>query len=118
MTERQKNPMGRSRKPGDAYIETLDPRIGWRWEILKTYQQDGSKPYARAFCNVHGFATEMGDVYVSEIGRVILGYDEDVFSSEEEARRALFGGPAKPKPKPSEGFDADAQAYLRSIGLA
>lgn len=86
-----KNPMGKSRKPGNAYILTEDPRTGWRYEVLKTWQADGAKPYARAFCNVHGFATEMGDVYVSEVGRSVVAYDGTVFESAEEAGQALFG---------------------------
>lgn len=88
----RKNPMGRSRKPGDAYITTVDYRTGWTYEVLKTYQLDGGKPYARAFCNVHGFATEMGDVYVSDIGKTIESFDESVFETRDHARVALFGG--------------------------
>ena len=91
MTTRKVNPMGKSRKPGDAYITTIDPRSGWKYEILKTYQIDGSKPYARAFCNVHGFATEMGDVYIADIGNVITGFDPESFGDESVAREALFG---------------------------
>jgi hypothetical protein len=89
-----KNPMGKSRKPGDAYITTVDDRTGWRYEVLKTYQVDGSKPYARAFCNVHGFATEMGDVYVADIysgGPQIVAFDQAVFADQDAARLALFG---------------------------
>jgi len=88
-----KNLMGKSRKPGNAYITTTDPRLGWTWEVLKTWQANGSKPYARAFCNVHGFATEMGDCYITDIGRTITDFDHDVFASADEARAALFGTP-------------------------
>jgi len=94
---RTPNPMGRSRKPGSAYITTEDPRTGWRYEVLKTWQTDGTKPFARAFCNVHGFATEMGDVYVADIGRVILDFDQSVFPSEAVAHHALFGYAVVPK---------------------
>jgi hypothetical protein len=95
-----KNLMGKSRKPGNAYITTWDPRTGWTWEVLKTWQADGSKPYARAFCNVHGFATEMGDCYVADIGDIITDFDETVFANEDEARVALFGAgiPSAPLP--------------------
>jgi len=86
-----KNLMGKSRKPGDAYITTADPRTGWTWEVLKTYQADGSKPYARAFCNVHGFATEMGDTYISDIGTDIVSFDASVFEDRLAAFDALFG---------------------------
>jgi hypothetical protein len=84
--------MGKSRKPGDAYITTFDSRLGWKYEILKTYQADGSKPYARAFCNVHGFATEMGDCYISDIyGGEIIDFDRNVFADRQAAADALFG---------------------------
>ena len=42
----------------------------WTWYVLKKWQADDNKPYARWFCDVvtpicpHG---EMGDVYVQEI---------------------------------------------------
>lgn len=42
----------------------------WTWNVLKKYQTDDTKPYARAFCQVvtpicpYG---ELGDVYISEI---------------------------------------------------
>jgi hypothetical protein len=85
------NPMGKSRKPGSAYITTTDHRLGWTWEVLKTYQRDGSKPYARAFCNVHGFETEMGDVYIADIGTDIVSWDSKVFADRQEAFEALFG---------------------------
>lgn len=86
-----KNKMGKSRKPGNAYVTLMNPRIGWTWEVLKSWQADGAKPYARVFCNVHGFETEMGDVYVADLGRALIGYDETVFGSEMEAFEAVFG---------------------------
>ena len=42
----------------------------WTWQVLKKWQADDNKPYARWFCNVitpmcpEG---ELGDVYVAEI---------------------------------------------------
>lgn len=54
----------------------------WFWLVLKSWQADNSKPYARWFCDVYtpmtgggfDFATmkptgssDMGDVYVAEI---------------------------------------------------
>jgi hypothetical protein len=95
-----KNPMGKSRKPGAAYITTADRRLGWTWEVLKTYQVDGSKPYARAFCNVHGFATEMGDCYIADIGTHIVDFDETVFATVEDAFTALFGTGTPSAPSP------------------
>ena len=43
---------------------------GWTWKVLKKWQADDNKPYARWFCFVTSpFCSggEMGDVYVSEI---------------------------------------------------
>jgi hypothetical protein len=96
---RTPNPMGRSRRPGNPYIVTEDPRLpGWRWEVLKTYQVDGTKPYARAFVFVTSPMTgpggDLGDSYVTELGRALVGYDIDIFPSVGEAARALWGAGA------------------------
>lgn len=64
-----KNLMAKSRKAGNAYA-VIDGVNGWKWEILKLYKNvENSKKdaYARAFCFVHGFEKEYGDVYLSEI---------------------------------------------------
>jgi len=43
----------------------------WEWRVLKVWQTDDSKPFARWFCAVKSPFTfggfEYGDVYVSEI---------------------------------------------------
>lgn len=43
----------------------------WEWKILKSYHNDTSTPYARAFCAVSSPYTfggyDMGDVYWSDI---------------------------------------------------
>ena len=42
----------------------------WTWEVLRKYQKDDNKPYARWFCRVKSPFTphgELGDVYVNEI---------------------------------------------------
>lgn len=42
----------------------------WTWYVLKKWQADDNKPYARWFCDVVTPMCpdgEMGDVYVSEI---------------------------------------------------
>jgi len=45
----------------------------WTWYVLKKWQADDEKPYARWFCKVvtpmTGDAGDLGDVYVSEIKR-------------------------------------------------
>jgi hypothetical protein len=65
-----KNPCGKSRKPDNPYEIWKSFDGSWEWHILKKWQIDDNKPFARWFCLVkspfvpHG---EMGDVYVSEI---------------------------------------------------
>lgn len=42
----------------------------WEWRVLKKWQADDEKPYARWFCDVVTPIVpegEMGDVYVAEI---------------------------------------------------
>lgn len=91
-----KNLMSKSRKPSGErpYITLVDERMvpEWTYQVLKSYQQDGSKPYARVFCLVDGFAEDLGDVYVDDLkGARIIDFDRDVFASENDARVALFG---------------------------
>jgi len=43
---------------------------GWRWLVLKKYQVDDNKPYARWFCKVYSPYCpdgELGDVYTQDI---------------------------------------------------
>jgi len=65
-----KNLCGKTRKRDEAY-EVWQSRDGsWTWYVLKKWQADDRKPYARWFCDVvtpmcpRG---EMGDVYASEV---------------------------------------------------
>jgi hypothetical protein len=61
----------KSRPLSDPYEvwESLDG--SWVWKVLKKWQEDDDKPYARWFCGVSSPFTygdfELGDVYVSEI---------------------------------------------------
>jgi hypothetical protein len=66
-----KNPCGKTVKRENAY-EVWQTRDGsWTWYVLKKYQRDDAKPYARWFCDVIspyvGDAGELGDVYASEV---------------------------------------------------
>lgn len=65
-----KNPCGKMR-PADKPYEIWVSHDGtWKWYVLKKWQADDNKPYARWFCKVFSpFVPEgeMGDVYVSEI---------------------------------------------------
>lgn len=55
---------------------------GWKWAILKKWQTDDDKPYARWFCFVTSpFCPggEYGDVYVSEIkGHATKTFEDDI----------------------------------------
>ena len=65
-----KNLCGKTRKRDEAYEIWQSADGSWTWYVLKKWQADDDKPYARWFCDVvtpmcpRG---ELGDVYVSEI---------------------------------------------------
>lgn len=65
-----KNLCGKTVKEEDAY-EVWQSRDGsWKWFVLKKWQADDEKPYARWFVKAYSpFCPEgeMGDEYVSEI---------------------------------------------------
>ena len=48
----------------------VDQLVGWKWLVLKKWQADDDKPFARWFCLVYSpFVPdgELGDCYVSDI---------------------------------------------------
>ncbi|HMH83666.1 MAG TPA: hypothetical protein VK531_12405 [Gemmatimonadales bacterium] len=65
-----KNPCAKTR-PSDQPYEVWQSFDGsWNWNVLKKWQVDDSKPYARWMCRVVTPIVpegEIGDVYVSEI---------------------------------------------------
>jgi len=66
-----KNLCAKSRKVEEPYEVWMSPDRSWEWRILKKWQGDDDKPYARWFCAVKSPMTygsfELGDVYVSDI---------------------------------------------------
>jgi hypothetical protein len=65
-----KNLCGKMVKRENAYEVWSDVLHGWTWYVLKKWQADDNKPYARWFCDVVTPIVpggEMGDVYVAEI---------------------------------------------------
>ena len=63
-----KNPCAKTRDVNNPY--EIWKAGDWEWHVLKKWQVDDNKPYARWFCLVKSpFVPEgeMGDVYVSEI---------------------------------------------------
>lgn len=63
-----KNECNKMRERDNAYEVWATPDGQWEWRVLKKWQADDNKEYSRWFCEVKSpFATELGDVYVSEI---------------------------------------------------
>jgi hypothetical protein len=66
-----KNLCGKTRDVNNPYEVWMSRDGRWTWRVLKKWQIDDNKEYARWFCAVkspytHG-SYDMGDVYVSEI---------------------------------------------------
>lgn len=73
-------------RPVDRPYEIWRSRDGtWEWRVLKKWQKDDFKPYARWLCAVSSPMTygsyDIGDVYVAEIKRYAIlmetDYDEE-----------------------------------------
>lgn len=65
-----KNLCGKTRPVSNPYEVWHDARIGWTWYVLKKYQADDEKPFARWLCHVVTPIVprgETGDVYVKDI---------------------------------------------------
>ena len=65
-----KNECGKTRPRDNPYERWVSFDGSWTWEVLKKWQADDDKPYARWFCNVitpYVPDGEMGDVYVADI---------------------------------------------------
>lgn len=65
-----KNTLGKTRPVERPYL-TFRSNDGWEWRVLKSWQGDNAKPYARWFCSVSspytGGGSDMGDTYVADI---------------------------------------------------
>jgi len=65
-----KNECLKTRPLANPYEIWINPQ-GWEWRVLKKWQVDDEKPFARWYCAVKSPFTygqyEYGDVYVSEI---------------------------------------------------
>jgi hypothetical protein len=65
-----KNEFLKERKVDNPY-EVWANDSGWEWRVLKKWQVDDDKPYARWFCAVKSPFTQgsfdYGDVYVADI---------------------------------------------------
>jgi hypothetical protein len=54
----------RGEKP---YASWTDPRTGWKYKLLKSWQGNNGKAYSRWLVLVDGLFTDMGDTYVEEL---------------------------------------------------
>ena len=67
----KKNPSAKMRTVDNPYEIWKSPDGTWEWRVLKKWQIDDDKPYARWFCAVKSPMTfgrfDMGDVYVKDI---------------------------------------------------
>lgn len=95
-----KNVAAKSRKPTNPYATWTDQRNGWKYRLLKSWQGDNSKEYARWFVEVDGYFREMGDAYTREVRGGIytngsyttdLWFDESVWSNQGEFIAWVFG---------------------------
>lgn len=82
-----KNVAGKARKLDNPYAQWTDPRTGWEYKLLKSWQADNSKEHGRWFVAVKSPATfgswEMGDEYVKggiRVGLAADGYSGDARS--------------------------------------
>jgi len=64
-----KNECLKERKVDQPYEIWMSPDKTWEWRVLKKWQGDDDKPFARYFCAVKSPFTydewEYGDVYVA-----------------------------------------------------
>jgi hypothetical protein len=62
-----KNVASKTRKSDNPYATWTDPKTGWKYRLLKSWQADNSKEYSRWFVLVEGWGTDMGDEYCSNM---------------------------------------------------
>lgn len=65
-----RNTMGKMRKATHPYAIWKSRDGLWEWRVLKKWQADDRKPFARWFCVVYSPYTpsgELGDCYVQDI---------------------------------------------------
>lgn len=85
-----KNPASKTRPVTQPYASWTDARSGWKYKLLKSWQGDNSKPYARWFVDVEGFGHDRGDTYVAEMYPGLMAADEIVFDTSLWEDRFVF----------------------------
>ena len=75
-----KNECAKTRPVTNPYEVWQTPDGSWKWSVLKKYQADDNKPFARAFCAVSSPITreqmssghELGDTYIADYKRIAV----------------------------------------------
>ena len=71
-----KNECNKERNQDKPYEIWKTPDGSWEWRVLKKWQIDDNKPFARWFCAVKSPMTfggfDLGDTYVKEIKEVAV----------------------------------------------
>lgn len=73
-----KNLCLKRRDVNDPYEIWKSSNGDWTWKVLKKYQSDDNKPYAKWYCCVispYCIDGEYGDVYVSDIKQCAVKVD-------------------------------------------
>src|SRR5213596_3794498 len=91
--------MGKSRKTDNAYITFGSLDGSWTWKLLKSWQGDDGKAYARWFMDVSSPYTmggsDMGDTYVYDVlvaaRAQVVDFDRDVFADIDEVNALVEG---------------------------
>ena len=92
-----RNPYAKTRPIDDPYEIWRTPDGSWEWWVLKKWQKDDFKPFARWFCAVFSPITreqcaggyELGDVYAKDVMAHARPMNEDKIK--DHVRRTLGG---------------------------
>jgi len=84
-----RNERGKQRTVKDPYLIFQTPNGEWEWRVLKAYQADDSKPFARWYCGTRSPGTfgrwEYGDAYCADVIRNGIDVTEEVKVAEKLA---------------------------------
>lgn len=89
-TKKVSNPAGKSRKGDNPYASWTDPRTGWKYRLLKSWQGDNSGSFSRWFVEVFGYGHNMGDEYVKNLINGVFHADDLVFDESVWGTRKEF----------------------------
>lgn len=106
--------MGKGRQRDDPYMTLRSADDTWEWRLLKSWQANDGKPYARWFCSVSSphtqGGTDLGDTYVYDVlvtGRAhVVSWDRTVFTDGDEVERLVEAARA------AQRANGDPMAFL------